>query len=68
VWCTGRTMSGADLLPQQLEPPLRFKELGTKSLESNIDAQLEIEGLPHLAHPAAAQHLEDLVPLTEDLP
>ena len=58
---------GADLLPQQLEPALGFEEILTQRLERHLDPQLEVEGVPHLAHAAAAEHLEDLVTLAEHL-
>ncbi len=49
------------------EPPLRFEELRPQSLQRHLDPKLEVEGLPHLAHPTAPEHLEDLVPLAEYL-
>ena len=57
----------ADLLPQQLETALGFEELRPQRLQRHLDPQLEVEGVPHLTHPAAAEHLEDLVALAEHL-
>ena len=53
--------SGADLLPQQLEPSLGLEEIIAQRLEPDLDPELEIEGPPDLAHPTAPEHLEDLV-------
>jgi hypothetical protein len=58
---------GADLLAQQLEPALRFEEIPAQGLERHLDPELEVEGMPHLTHTTATEHLEDLVALAEDL-
>ena len=59
---------GSHFLAQQLEAALGFEELRPQGLQRHFDPQLEVEGVPHLAHPAAAQHLDDLVALAEYLP
>jgi hypothetical protein len=58
---------GAQLLPQQLQPSFALEELGAQGLERHLDPELEIEGVPHLAHPTAAEYLENLVALAKYL-
>ena len=53
---------------QQLEPAVRLEELLPQRLQRHLDPQLEVEGVPHLAHPATAEHLENLVALAQHLP
>ena len=60
--------SGANLLPQQLQPSLGLEEILAQRLEPDLDPQLEIEGPPDLTHPTATEHLEDLVALAQHLP
>ncbi len=59
---------GADLLPQQLEPPLGLEEIIAQRFEPDLDPQLEIEGAPDLTHPTPPEHLKDLVAITQHLP
>ncbi len=48
-------------------PPLRLEEIIAERLEPDLDPELEVEGPPDLAHPAATEHLEDFVAITQHL-
>ena len=58
---------GPHLAAQHLEPPLVLEQVPAQRLERHLDPQLEVEGPPHLAHAAPAEHLEDLVALAQHL-
>jgi hypothetical protein len=56
-----------DLLAEKIESTLGLEEIGAKCFQRDVDPELEIEGVPHLTHPAAAEHLEDLIAISEHL-
>jgi len=58
---------GAHLAAQQLAAPLLLDVLGAQRLEGDLDAQLQIGGVPDLPHPAPAEERLDLVAVREDL-
>ena len=58
---------GAHLAAHRLEGALVVEGLADERLEGDLDAQLEVPGLPDLAHPAAAEQRLDTVALAEYL-
>ena len=49
------------------ESPLALEEVLTQRLERHFDPQLEVEGVPDLAHPTTAEQLQHLIALTQHL-
>lgn len=54
--------SGAHLLAEKLAARLVLVERRVQRLQGHVDAQLQVEGLPHLAHPAPSEEPLDPVP------
>ncbi len=58
---------GAHLLTQGLESTLVLEQARMQRLERHVDAELEVEGAPHLAHPSPAEAGADLIAIAEHL-
>ena len=56
----------ADFSAQELPRLVRCRALGADRLQGHVHPQLQVEGAKDLAHSAPAQHLADLVALSQD--
>ena len=57
---------GADLTPQQLARAIVSDQIRSQRLERHLDAELEIEGVPHLALATATQQPQQTIAATKD--